>query len=126
MADSSPDVNDSNRANRLDVGVNSSLIYLNALSTLAVSKQVGMHSSPFRRHDQDNPVRLLALNLPDHRGCWGGEVAGHRLNGYLQPESFTFCLEEEEEAVLTQYRMRLEPSGNTELSTFLCSSGEPG
>ena len=126
MADSSPEVNDSNRANRLEVGVDSTLIYLNALSTLAVRKQVGMHSSPFRRHDQANPVRLLALNLPNHRGYWGGEVAGQRLNGYLQPEIFTFCLEEGEEALLTQARLRLDPNENTNYPPFLCFSGEPG
>jgi hypothetical protein len=85
-----------------------------------------MHSSPFRRHDQANPVRLLALNLPGHRGYRGEEVEGQCLTDYLQPERFTFCLEQEEEALLTQARMRLDPGGNTEPPTFLRSSGELG
>jgi hypothetical protein len=42
-------------------------------------------------------------------------VAGQRLTGYLKPERFTLYLEDEEKALLTQARMRLDPNGNTEL-----------
>jgi hypothetical protein len=69
----------------------------------------------FRRRYQADPDRLLALNLPVHHGYWGGEVAGQRLTGYLKPERFTLYLEEEEKALFTQARMRLDPNGNTEL-----------
>lgn len=67
-----------------------------------------------RRYQADTG-RLLALDLKDHHGYWGGEIAGQRLTGYLKPERFTLYVAGDEKPLLTQARMRLDPNGNAEI-----------
>ena len=68
-----------------------------------------------RSRYQADSDRLLALDLQVQHGYWSGEVAGQRLTGYLKPERFALYLDGEEKALLTQARMRLDASGNTEV-----------
>jgi hypothetical protein len=68
-----------------------------------------------RHRYQADRDRLLALDLHDNNGYWGGEMAGQRLTGYLKPEHFTLYVVGDEKPLLTKARMRLDPNGNTEI-----------
>jgi hypothetical protein len=81
----------------------------------------------FRNRYQDDVDRLQALDVGELKAFWGAEVAAQRLTGYLKPEHFTLYLRGDAKLLLTQARMRLDPTGNTELlQAFWKPARKPG
>jgi len=62
-----------------------------------------------------DPAALLATDLKAVDAFWGGEVAGQRLTGYLQPERFLIYLAGPLNPLLARGRMRLADPGNVEI-----------